>query len=59
VNRKSDIDDHVSTLFKIEIEIGGGLTEREKILLFNSARKCEVNKLLNGDFNFSYELNEG
>jgi len=42
--------------FIIEIKLKGDLTKRERILLFNSARKCDVSKLLKGDLGFDYQL---
>jgi len=47
-----------STIFSVEIELSGDLTKREKILLFNSARKCDVSKMLSGEMNFTYDLLE-
>ena len=34
-----------STRFKIKIDIGSALTQREQAILFNSARHCEVGKI--------------
>lgn len=42
--------------FSAEIDLGPGLTHRERVLLFNSARHCEVHKLLKGDLAFDYQL---
>ena len=44
------------TSFKIKIDLGNGLAPREKTILFNSARLCEVTKLLSGEKKFTYEL---
>jgi hypothetical protein len=44
------------TSFKIKIDPGNNLTRREQTILFNSARLCEVHKLLIGEFTFDYEL---
>jgi hypothetical protein len=44
------------TLFVVQIDLGQGLTRREQMLLFNSARRCEVHKLLNGEIAFDYQL---
>ena len=41
------------TTFLTSIDLGSGLTERERKILFNSARRCEVHKLLRGSFEFS------
>ena len=38
------------------IDLGRGLTKRERTILFNSARLCEVTKLLGGEKKFEYEL---
>jgi len=45
-----------STDFRIGIELGDHLTPRERKILFNSARLCEVNKMLSGRFNFDYRI---
>jgi uncharacterized OsmC-like protein len=42
--------------FSVEIDLGPGLTRRERVLLLNSARRCEVHKLLEGDLAFDYQL---
>ena len=44
------------TLVRININLGNGLTPRERKILFNSARTCEVNKMLSGGFKFDYRL---
>lgn len=44
--------------FKVQIDLGAGLGRRERIILFNSARHCEVHKLLSGEISFDYGLNE-
>jgi hypothetical protein len=44
------------TAFTIQIDLGRGLTKRERTILFNSARLCEVAKLLGGEKKFEYEL---
>ena len=49
-------DRHWRTQFEVQIDLGEGLTQREQIILFNSARRCEVNKLLNGEMTFDYQL---
>lgn len=45
-----------STNFHVQLDLGGGLTRREKKILFNSAKWCEVSKLLSGEKQFEYEL---
>jgi hypothetical protein len=37
-----------STRFTVKIDAGSGLTQRERAILFNSARHCEVGKILTG-----------
>jgi hypothetical protein len=44
------------TTFSVEIDLGPGLGRRERILLYNSARRCEVHKLLEGELAFDYQL---
>ena len=48
-----------STCFNIRIDLGDALTRRENAILFNSARWCEVSKLLSGENKFTYELVDG
>jgi len=40
------------TTFVTAIGLGQGLTERERKILFNSARRCEVHNLLRGAIEF-------
>jgi uncharacterized OsmC-like protein len=58
VSRKASGTDTDKTIFFIETELHGELSKREKILLFNSARKCDVSKLLAGEVCFEYQLVE-
>lgn len=44
------------TRFEVQVDLGRGLAQRERIILFNSARRCEVHKLLNGEMTFDYQL---
>lgn len=44
----------LKTAFQIMMDLGRGLTAREKKILFYSARSCEVNKMLKGGFEFHY-----
>ena len=44
------------TAFSVKIDLGRGLSRRERTILFNSARLCEVTKLLAGEKKFEYEL---
>lgn len=45
-----------STNFDIRIDLGKNLTPRERAILFNSARGCEVSKMLSGENRFKYKL---
>jgi uncharacterized OsmC-like protein len=44
------------TAFVTAIDLGSGLTERERRILFTSARLCEVHKLLRGSIEFRETL---
>jgi uncharacterized OsmC-like protein len=44
------------TTFVTAIDLGSGLTKRERRILFNSARLCEVHKLLRGAIEFRENL---
>jgi uncharacterized OsmC-like protein len=44
------------TAFVIHIDLGQGLSRREQIILLNSARHCEVHKLLGGEMSFDYQI---
>jgi len=44
------------TTFVTAVDLGLGLTERERRILFNSARLCEVHKLLGGSIEFRESL---
>jgi len=46
----------LSARFIIEIDLGTGLTQREQTILLNSARNCEVSKLLTGNIEIDYQL---
>lgn len=47
------------TAFTIRVDLGEGLTRRERTILFNAARGCEVHKLLDGEITFEYALEGG
>ena len=47
------------TTFIIRLDLGQGLTQRERVILFNSARNCEVYKLLTGAIHFEYGWLDG
>ena len=44
------------TKFSTIVDLGHGLTNREIKILFNSARRCEVHKLLGGQIEFEERL---
>ena len=44
------------TTFVTIIDLGLGLAERERKILFNSARRCEVHRLLRGSIEFRETL---
>jgi len=44
------------TQFSSTIDLGQGLADREIKILFNSARRCEVHKLLGGQIEFEEKL---
>lgn len=56
VIRVSDEPDVGQTSFNLSIELIGLLSQRETILLYNSARNCEVHKLMTGKMEFNYYL---
>lgn len=43
------------TALRIRIDLGNHLTRREQKILFNSARLCEVHKMLSGEFTFDFQ----
>ena len=47
-----------STRFVTRLDLGEGLTRREQAILYNSARQCEVHKMLRGDVVFEERLTE-
>ena len=47
------------TLWRIQIDLPEGLTRRERAILYNAARRCEVHKLLSGQMSFQYHLAGG
>lgn len=40
------------THFSSQLDLGDGLTPREIRILYNSARQCEVHKMLRGEITF-------
>lgn len=45
-----------STRFVSRLDLGDGLTPREQRILVNSARQCEVHKVLRGEIEFEEYL---
>ena len=41
----------------VDIDIKGELTERERKILGNSAKRCEIGKMLNGNVDIRYQVN--
>lgn len=56
--RVEELDKEMHTLFAARVALGQGLSERERRILFNAARRCEVHKLLSGQISFEAELVE-
>ena len=61
-----EIDPHIveersamTTHFSTHIDLGPGLSRRERVILYNSARRCEVHKLLSGEVTFDFDLADG
>lgn len=50
-----DSDREWHSRFDVKIDLGNNLGRRERIILFNSARRCEVHKLLSGEIGFNYD----
>jgi uncharacterized OsmC-like protein len=44
------------THFATQLDLGEDLTRREVRILYNSARQCEVHKMLRGDITFEEKL---
>jgi uncharacterized OsmC-like protein len=58
ITRQILADSIPRTHFLIKIDLGQGLSQRERVILYNSARRCEVYQLLTGEKTFEYELLE-
>jgi hypothetical protein len=54
VERETIAGSRWRTSFAVHLDLGQGLTSREHAILANSARKCEVYKLMTGGVEFSY-----
>lgn len=48
-----------STRFVSHLDLGKGLSRRERVILYNSARQCEVHKMLRGEIEFEDHLTGG
>jgi uncharacterized OsmC-like protein len=46
------------THFHSHLDLGQGLTPREQRILYNSARQCEVHKMLGGEITFAESLED-
>ena len=44
----------VHTRYTVRIDMGKGLSVRERAILFNSARSCHVHKMLAGQVSFDF-----
>ena len=49
-------DDRGATRFDVDLSLGSALTDRERKILYQSARLCEVGKLLKSDVHIDYRL---
>lgn len=50
---RTDFDGREATThFSSQLDLGEGLTRRELRILYNSARQCEVHKMLQGEITF-------
>jgi hypothetical protein len=47
-----------NTRFVTNLDLGPGLSRREQAILYNSARQCEVHKMLRGQIEFQDRLAE-
>ena len=47
-----------STQFVSSLDLGEGLSTRERAILYNSARNCEVHKMLRGKIEFEDRLEQ-
>ena len=50
-------NDAGGTQFHVDLNLNSALTDRERKILHQSARLCEVGKLLKGDVQIDYQLN--
>jgi uncharacterized OsmC-like protein len=52
------VDLRASTRFVSQLDLGEALTPRERRILFNAARQCEVHKMLRGEITFEERLED-
>jgi len=58
VGRTEFVGRSTVTGFTSNFNLGEGLTLRERRILYNSARQCEVHKMLRGEITFEEHLGE-
>ena len=56
VESRPELSRSAVTHFVSHIDLGDGLTARERRILFSSARLCEVHKMLRGEITFEEHL---
>ena len=56
--RTEFIGRRATTQFCSQLDLGEGLTSREQRILYNSARTCEVHKMLHGEITFEEHLEQ-
>lgn len=49
-------DNNGGTRFQVGLKLDGHLTSRERKILYQSARICEVGKIIKGDVQIDYDL---
>ena len=54
----AQVEGKPGSLFAVHLDLGDGLAERDRKVLFHAAQHCQVFKLLNGTKSFSYVLAE-
>ncbi len=58
-SRTEFVNRQATTRFVSHLDLGEGLTSREQRILLNSARHCEVHKMLQGEIMFDEHLDGG
>ncbi len=54
--RTEFIGRQATTHFSSHLDLGEDITRRERAILYNSARQCEVHKMLHGQITFEEHL---